>query len=202
MQAVQELWGENPPTIKALTHRVNHLKKLAREHDPSNPLFKSKADATSVKKEEGYVTPVSSPKVDVKTPKKGGKKRDAEDVADVEVTPRRTRRKVKDVKYVEPELEEEGDLFVKSDGNSDEEEEDQWKPPKMELDGEEDIEAGATEGIKREEKELDLEEVLEDDNAELQNTEDRVTAQIQGVSNVLQENMSKANYEVAEVQLI
>lgn len=200
---MQQSWGESPPTIKALTLRLGHLKKLAREQDPSNPIFKSKTGATSVKKEEGYVTPASSPKSSVKTPKSSGKKRDVEEVADVKETPRRTRRKVKDVKYVEPDSEEEKELFVKSDGMSDDEEEEEWKPSKVESDVEDAVEEPAVDEPAAEEPAAESDESEKDvpratskgtdvDDA----TEERVTDEIKGASNVLQENMNKANFDV------
>ena len=109
------------------------------------------------------------------------------------VTTRRTRRKVKAVKYVEPEEEEEGDLFVKSDGQSDDEEDDEWKPAEVELDAEDTIEMGAAEGEGFEEDSARASLMVTDTD---EATEGRVTEEIKGVSNVLQENMSKGNFEV------
>jgi hypothetical protein len=202
MVAVVDCWGDEPITVKALQHRLKHLKDLAAEYDPSNPAFQTKGKSTA-KKAEGYVTPVSSPKASTKSPKKITKKRVVDDVAEVEQSgPRRTRRKVTAVKYVEPESDCEylGEGVSKATTDEDEDEDDEWKPP------------GAEEmtGVEEEEEEgvLDSSAILREVEGSrmtpivmfkkdvVSPEDERVTEGIKEVSNVLQENMSKANFEV------
>lgn len=176
---------------------MSALKKMAREYDAGNPMPTSKGKPTA-KKEEGYVTPVSSPKASAKTPKKAAK-RVAEDVGGVANTkPRRTRRKVTSVKYVEPELEfesaEEGGKWdVKTCGDEDEDEE--WKPPNVEeMDGEKDGVAVDDETGPGEHAES-FEEANKVD-VKMEAEGERVTEGIKEVSSVLQESMGKANIAV------
>jgi len=195
MVAVQEAWGENPPTVKALTLRMGHLKKLAREYDSENPSFapsgRGRKAGGTVKKEEGYVTPASSPKQTVRTPKKGAaKKRAAE--GKTAVTPRRMRRKVTSAKYVVEDTEGESDAEMKVEQDSDEEE--GWKPAMVE-----EVDCAAEEE-EIEEEEVTAEEAQGDEmeadgevNGEAEDEEDRVTDEIKDVSSALQEKLTEAN---------
>lgn len=205
MVAVQELWGENPPTVKALTLRLSHLKKLAREHDAGNPAFaasKGRGNPT-VEKEEGYITPISSPKASAKNPKKAMKKRDVESVAEnVVAEPRRTRRKVTSAKYVEPE----SDLNSDDDGprevnaEDDEDSDEEWKPRKIEgSDGEEQIEKNMRKSDAGEDTQGDeeaTETAVKEEASELEGKIERVTEEIKDVSTALQENMKEKNFAV------
>ena len=199
MVAVQELWGENPPTVKALTLRLSHLKKLAREHDGGNSAFTTSGGRgrPTVKKEEGYVTPISSPKVSAKTPKKVVKKRVTEEVAEkVVAEPRRTRRKVNSAKYVEPELdfESSGDRAHDVKAEDDEDGDDEWKPRKTgESDGDEEVTMAVEKSDSGEEAQVSdeaEETTIKDEVVGLENKMERVTDEIKDVSTVLQENMN------------
>lgn len=202
--AVVDCWGENPPTVKALQHRLHHLKDLAAEYDSGNSSLKSSKSNKTVKKEEGYVTPVSSPKTSNKTPKKAVKKRVADEVGKpVEAGPRRTRRKVTTVKYVdfESDLDSADEAVVKGLTEEIDDEDDEWKPTKVEEQGDDEEEIVAVNEKGAVEKDLGNVKLappvcLNDDISVSDVEEERVTEGIKGVSGVLQERMSKSNFEV------
>ena len=230
MVVVVDCWGDNPPTEKALRHRLDTLKKLAAKYDSgsTNPSGVSSSGVggkgKSIKKEEGggYVTPMSSPKAVSRSPSKSphgrGKKRvkvesteedeeegDSGTSSDVEVSaPRRTRRKVSLVKYVE--LGDGGSDHESGDMYEDDSEEDEWKPKAVD-DGQTEIVRAAGrsavghggksqvrgQGRVPGTKEL---EVGDSDEEEEEEEEGRVRDEIRVASHVLRENMSKGNFEV------
>jgi hypothetical protein len=181
---------------------LKHLKDLAAEYDPSNPAFQTKGKST-VKKAEGYVTPVSSPKASTKSPKKVTKKRVVDDIAEAEQSgPRRTRRKVTAVQYVEPESEcessGEGVSKAKTDDDDDDDEDDEWTPPGAEeMTGEEEEEGVLdSSAILKEIEGSRMTPIVRFKEDVVSAEDERVTEGIKEVSNVLQENMSKGNFEV------
>ena len=222
-----DCWGDNPPTEKALRYHLDTLKKLAAKYDSgsTNPSGVSSSGGgggkgKSIKKEEGggYVTPMSSPKAVSRSPSKSphgrGNKRvkveaaeeeeggDSGTGSDVGVsTPRRTRRKVSLVKYVElgDGGSESGDMY------EDDSEEDEWKPKAVD-DGETEIVRAAgrsavghggksqVRGRGRVPGTTELE--VGDSDEEEEEEEGRVRDDIRVLSNVLRENMSKGNFEV------
>jgi hypothetical protein len=112
--------------------------------------------------------------------------------------PRRTRRKVTAVKYVEsePEVhssEEEGGLEGKDEDDGDGDQE--WKPEMEEEDGEEEVEkTGAEKKIDGGDAAPDA--AVKEEVGDLDDEEERVTEEIKDVSSKLQANMNGGNFAV------
>jgi len=156
------MWGPNPPTLKAITHRVAALNKMAHE---SQSAGKATPATTPPPSNVGLDTPIGSPNA--------SPKRSIE--SDQEITPRRMpkRRARQNVKYIEPESEDSDDEEWHQVKETDSVDKYEWTPEgegadggngatiEGEVEAEEAVNGGVETLMKEEDLGLKVENVLE-----------------------------------------